>query len=42
VKFPRSLGKTRNTLAASALVLAGFGGGAALAATGTVTRVRRR
>jgi hypothetical protein len=35
MKFPRTPGKTRNILAASALVLAGFGGGAVLAATGT-------
>src|SRR4051812_40126775 len=35
MKFPRTLGKSRNLVAASALVLAGFGGGAVLAATGT-------
>ena len=35
MKFPRTPGKARGILAASALVLAGFGGGAVLAATGT-------
>src|SRR4051812_9767224 len=39
MKFPRTLGKTRSVLAASALVLAGFGGGAVLAATGTADAV---
>src|SRR3954447_4051618 len=34
MKLPRTIGKTKNLLAASALVLAGFGGGAVLAATG--------
>ena len=33
--FPRTRGKSRDLVAASALVLAGFGGGAVLAATGT-------
>jgi uncharacterized membrane protein YkoI len=35
MKFPHTLGRSRNLVAASALVLAGFGGGAVLAATGT-------
>src|SRR4051794_4195838 len=35
MKLPRTIGKTRNLLAASTLVLAGFGGGAVLTATGT-------
>ena len=35
MKFPRTIGRTRSLLAATALVLAGFGGGAVLAATGT-------
>jgi uncharacterized membrane protein YkoI len=39
MKFPRTLGKTKGVLAASALVLAGFGGGAVLAATGTADAV---
>jgi ABC-type glycerol-3-phosphate transport system substrate-binding protein len=39
MKFPRTLGRTRSVLAASALVLAGFGGGAVLAATGTAGAV---
>ena len=34
MKLPRTIGKTRKLLAASALLLAGFGGGAVLAATG--------
>ena len=41
MKFPRTLGKSRNLLAASALVLAGFGGGAVLAATGTADAATR-
>lgn len=39
MKSPRTFGKTRGVLAAGALVLAGFGGGAALAATGTADAV---
>src|SRR3954467_6373092 len=39
MKFPRTVGKTKGVLAASALVLAGFGGGAVLAATGTADAV---
>jgi hypothetical protein len=35
MKLPRTIGKTRQLLAASALLLAGFGGGAVLAATGS-------
>jgi ABC-type glycerol-3-phosphate transport system substrate-binding protein len=35
MKLPRTTTKTRNLLAASALLLAGFGGGAVLAATGS-------
>ena len=35
LKIPRTIGKTRSILAASALVLAGFSGGAILSATGT-------
>src|SRR3954454_23281385 len=39
MKLPRTFGRTKTVLAASALVLAGFGGGAVLAATGTADAV---
>src|SRR3954453_7844765 len=35
MKLPHPIGKTRSLLAASALLLAGFGGGAVIAATGS-------
>src|SRR3954447_3214029 len=35
MKLPHTIGKTRSLLAASALLFAGFGGGAVIAATGS-------